>query len=118
MKVTFTSLDEFLAADPLRRGPHHDVATWQVGQWIDVRFIPSTKEAYALHRSTDEVELLGTIQSAELGSALILLPGWKAKDFDWVRRRIETAPTDPAEVEEAIVRARHAWEADAAIRDV
>jgi len=117
MNVLFESLDAYYAGDSRRRASVHDVGTLVWGGYIDLRFAPSTNELYALHRETGQVELLVKIKSAELGHALLMLPGWMAKDMTWVRGRILTAPTDPAEIAEAIVRWRHAWEAHSAVND-
>jgi len=111
MNVLFKSRDEFLAADPRRSGPEHDVATLEWGRYIDVRFIPSTNELYAVYRESGGVELLGKIESADLAQALLLVPGWRAKDMTWVRGRILTAPTDSAAIEAAFAEQRRLWDA-------
>lgn len=117
MNLLFESRAAFLAANPQRRVPEHDVATWWWGQGraIDLRFVPSTGELYALHRVSGRVDVLGEVDSADLAQALLLLPGSKDKDMGWVRRQIRSAPTDADQIAEAIVRAKHAWEAHSAV---
>ena len=107
------SREAFLADNPRRRGAEHDVATWWWGEGraVDLRFVPSTGELYAYHRVNGRVGVIGEVASADLAQAMILLPGSKVKDINWVRRRILAAPTDPDEIAEAIARQRHAWQA-------
>lgn len=117
MSPLYESLAAFHAARPERKGPEHDVATWWWGEGraVDLRFVPTTKELYAYHRLNGKVGVIGEIASADLAQALLLLPGSKVKDLNWVQRRIVGAPRDPDEIAEAIARQKHAWEAHEAV---
>lgn len=111
MNETFASLEAFRAADERRRGIEQDLGGYPVasGGRAEVRFVPGTREVYAFFTNTRHIELLGPVASVELADALLRLPGSSFTEFDWVRERIASAPTDPVEIQKAIDYQEMAW---------
>ena len=111
MSERFESLEAFKATDERRRTPAFRLVFFpKVGDnGAAAWFLTATSEVYLDFSGSDEVELLGTVASAQLADALLRLPASTEALLPWVRQRIENAPTDEAEIATAIADHRRVW---------